>query len=638
MPDTDTIQPTRTPSNGQAAAANGAAPARQLAVPERPRLAPGVRTAGRMEESAFEEPPWLLEREGAGYVQVTELLHRIAEACDGQQTLTEIAERVSEQTGRSVNTDNVRQLIATQLMLKGLVQTDDGKVVGAAGGSRSMLGLQAKAKVVAPEAIDPVARVLQFLFWPPVLVAALVATVLAQGWLFFIHGVAAGTRTVLEAPGLLLPVLAATALAAGFHELGHAAALRYGDGRAKSMGVGLYLVYPAFYTDVSDNYRLTRWPRIRTDLGGVYFHLLFALGLMGVWVLTSWEFLLVIVVLLNLDAARQLLPLLRLDGYWVLADLTGVPDFWSRMGPFLRRVLPIGGDEAAKLPRLKWWGTLAFALYALLAIPLVVFLLLTMLRSVPRMLATAWASSQQLGATFGQAQAGGDIAGMAAAGGQVLLLALPTLALVYAVLRLGWRLATGVWRWSQPTPTRRMIGAGGSVLAVGLLAYLWAPSLPFGAPGQAGPLYSDVRANFVPIRPEDRGTLGEAWAPAPRLDDPPRPATTPEASPQPAATPEGVPSPVQAGASPAATLAPTTNATAAVTSTSVLPAAIRTSAPQGVSPVAPLPVLPTAVGTPLPAADQPTAAPALTSGPASVPTSATPPARMAPTAVPSPTR
>jgi putative peptide zinc metalloprotease protein len=45
------------------------------------------------------------------------------------------------------------------------------------------------------------------------------------------------------------------------------------------MGVGLYLFYPVFYSDVTDSYRLGRSARVRTDLGGVYFHLIFALGL-----------------------------------------------------------------------------------------------------------------------------------------------------------------------------------------------------------------------------------------------------------------------------------------------------------------------------------------------------------------------
>ena len=33
---------------------------------------------------------------------------------------------------------------------------------------------------------------------------------------------------------------------------------------------------------------------------------------------------------------QQLLPLLRFDGYYVLSDLTGVPDILSRLKPILR--------------------------------------------------------------------------------------------------------------------------------------------------------------------------------------------------------------------------------------------------------------------------------------------------------------
>src|SRR5438309_5852027 len=93
-------------------------PPRRVEFPERPRLAPGVKLAGQMQESAFVDPPWLLEREGAGYVQVTELLFRIAEACDGQRTLDEIAAVASDQTGRAVSADNVRQLVGTRLLAK----------------------------------------------------------------------------------------------------------------------------------------------------------------------------------------------------------------------------------------------------------------------------------------------------------------------------------------------------------------------------------------------------------------------------------------------------------------------------------------------------------------------------------------
>ena len=50
------------------------------------------------------------------------------------------------------------------------------------------------------------------------------------------------------------------------------------------MGAGLYLVWPAFYTDVTDSYRLGRGGRLRTDLGGLYFNAIVAVGdRSGVW-------------------------------------------------------------------------------------------------------------------------------------------------------------------------------------------------------------------------------------------------------------------------------------------------------------------------------------------------------------------
>ena len=74
-----------------------------------------------------------------------------------------------------------------------------------------------------------------------------------------------------------------TVLSAGFHEFGHAAAARRGGATPGAMGAGIYLVWPAFYTDVTDSYRLGRWGRVLTDLGGLYFNAIVAVGIAGVW-------------------------------------------------------------------------------------------------------------------------------------------------------------------------------------------------------------------------------------------------------------------------------------------------------------------------------------------------------------------
>ena len=63
------------------------------------------------------------------------------------------------------------------------------------------------------------------------------------------------------------------------HETGHAAACAYGGGRPGAIGFGVYLLFPAFYTDVTDSYRLSRGGRLRTDLGGLYFNVLCLIAL-----------------------------------------------------------------------------------------------------------------------------------------------------------------------------------------------------------------------------------------------------------------------------------------------------------------------------------------------------------------------
>ena len=99
---------------------------------------------------------------------------------------------------------------------------------------------------------------------------------------------------------------------------------------------GFYLIYPAFYTDTTESYRLGRWGRVRTDLGGFYFHLLFAVGLVAAYLRSGYDILLLAILLINLDMARQLIPFVRLDGYWLLSDLTGIPDLFTQMGSFIR--------------------------------------------------------------------------------------------------------------------------------------------------------------------------------------------------------------------------------------------------------------------------------------------------------------
>ena len=116
------------------------------------------------------------------------------------------------------------------------------------------------------------------LFHPLVVVPVVLAFVAVAGWVLFREGLAAATAQAFGNPALFLAVVGVTVLSAGFHEFGHAAGARYGGSTPGAMGFGIYLFWPAFYTDVTDSYRLGRAGRVRTDLGGLYFNALVVLA------------------------------------------------------------------------------------------------------------------------------------------------------------------------------------------------------------------------------------------------------------------------------------------------------------------------------------------------------------------------
>jgi putative peptide zinc metalloprotease protein len=285
-------------------------------------------------------------------------------------------------------------------------------------------------------------------------------------------------QAMLAAPALLLVLLPLSIAFAAFHELGHAAALHYSGGRARAIGVGFYLIYPVFYTDVTDSYRLGRWARVRTDLGGLYFNLIFELGLLALYFMTGQEFFVLAVVLFDLAILYEFMPFARFDGYWALADLTGLPDFFALMGPFVRSVVPIPWWKGPKLPQLKGWVKAVFGLYLLVSVPLLLYLLALLIKNVPRMVGAIWHALLQQTTAFARAQDAGEILGMALAIVQMLILALTTFGLLLVLFNVGYRAFRLLWSWSRPTPGRRVIGV---LIASGvgaLVAFLWVPQLP----------------------------------------------------------------------------------------------------------------------------------------------------------------
>jgi putative peptide zinc metalloprotease protein len=459
-----------------------------------PRVAEGVELLGRYEDSGYQEAPFMVRRSGGQMVQLPALLYLIAERADGVRTYEQIASEVSEAFGRGLEPDDLRMLVEEKMRPLGIMALADGssprleKV-------NPLLALRFRLPLVPERVTNAVAALIRPLFFPPVILAVLAGVAFVDAWLFFGHGFAQSVRHLLYSPLLLIVVFALVVLAGILHEIGHAGGCRYGGARPGVMGAGIYVVWPAFYTDVTDAYRLSKGGRLRTDLGGVYFNAIFILLTAGAYVLTGIEVLLILIFVQHLEVIRQLLPLLRFDGYLVLSDLTGVPDLFARIGPILVSMLP-GKKPDHRVVTLKPWVRLAVTLWVLVVVPVLGFYLLMGLVYAPRIFATGWDSFWlQVDRTTGAFGAGNSLAGSAGIL-QMLALALPGIGLTYGLGRLSTQASRKMWSSTEGRPALRTLGVAAMVAALGAVAFTWWPD-----------------GDYKPAQPGDRWTVPEAvWA------------------------------------------------------------------------------------------------------------------------------
>jgi putative peptide zinc metalloprotease protein len=456
-----------------------------------PRLAEGTELIGLFEGSGYKEPPYLIRRADGQVVQLPGLLYLLAEQIDGRRSTEEISDHVSEALQRQVEAEDVQFLIDEKLRPLGIAASPDGQVVEVPK-LDPLLALRFRARVVSPSLVRAITTVFRPLFFPLLVLAVTVGLVGLDYWLFGIHGVAQGIRSVLLHPSMLIVLFGFVVLSGAFHEIGHATALRYGGATPGVMGIGVYIVWPAFYTDVTDAYRLPKRGRVRTDLGGIYFSAILVLALSGAFFLGGFEAALIIVMLLQFEMIRQMLPLLRLDGYYLLSDLTGVPDLFMRIKPILLSLLPWKGSDE-RVSELKLWVRVVVTLWVVLVVPVLLFNFSMILLAAPRIFATGWSSFRaqlhHVSATFHS----GDVGMTVWSGFQLVVLLLPAAGIVYTTTRISRRVARKGWQWSSGRPGRQLVLILSTLAVIGVLAYVWSP------PSET----------FRPIGPRERWTVAD---------------------------------------------------------------------------------------------------------------------------------
>ncbi|WP_101946940.1 hypothetical protein [Mycobacterium sp. 3519A] len=453
--------------------------------------ADGVELIGEMAGSGYKVPPSLVRRADGQTVQLTPLLYATLREIDGRRTAEEVAAAVSDSTGRDVNEDNIRHLVDKQLRPLGLVVLPDGSQPRTKK-RNPLLGLRFRYAVTEPERTKRLTDPFRFLFRPWMVVPLLAAFAVVCWWVFFRKGLAHAAYDAFERPGLLILVFAVTIFSAGFHEFGHAAAARYGGATPGVMGFGVYLVWPAFYTDVTDSYRLGRAGRVRTDLGGLYFNAIVAVAITGLWWWLRYDALLLVVATQILQMIRQLGPMVRFDGYHVLADITGVPDLYSRIKPTLLGLLPWRwGDPHARM--LKPWARVLVSVWVMVVVPLLLCTLAGAILALPRLIGTAWSALGKQQAVFMTAWADGDVIQATARVLAIIAILIPVAGVAYMLVRIARQSIVGAMRSTAGKPVLRMLAILLGAVVMAGIAYAWWPG----------------DGKYRPIAPWERGTVGD---------------------------------------------------------------------------------------------------------------------------------
>ncbi|GAB2924114.1 hypothetical protein [Streptomyces heilongjiangensis] len=436
-----------------------------------PRLGPGLETLGEYQGSGLTERKYIVRRGDGQVLMLSRLLYLIVCAVDGVRDAEAISHRVSGRYGAEVTAQNVLYLLDERLAPLGVTLPLNGSAQESAPPTLDLLLSLRGHRVIFREAqVARIAAAFAWLHRPVVVALALTGMVAMDVWLFAFHGAITPVLQVLEQPLWMLIVFALTVASLLFHEFGHASACHYSGAVPGKIGYGLYLIWPSMYTDVTDVYRITKAGRLRTGLGGVYFNAVFMLFLLAGYLLTGEAFFLASIYLVHFEVLEQLMPVVRLDGYYILSDLAGVPDLFGKVKPILRSMLP--GRKSSALG-LKRSARTVVTVWVLTMIPLLVAEVAYVLWNLPRLVATAARSlGNQCAGTYLAFSEGHPAAGAVGVIGTLMLM-VPMAGGAYLACRVAARLYRAVMKATEGKPARRLTLAVAAGVGAVILAGAW---------------------------------------------------------------------------------------------------------------------------------------------------------------------
>lgn len=174
--------------------------------------------------------------------------------------------------------------------------------------------------------------------------------------------------------GSVVTIVLGLFIIVSLHEFAHAVVCRYYGGQVQEIGFLLLFFQPCFYSDLSDAWLFPRKSqRLAVTFAGPYMQLLLLAAAVLLWRVTVPgepfnELVRIIAIVCWVTILFNFLPLIKLDGYYLLSDLVDIANLRSKSFEYLgnlfkRRVLgwPIEPIEIPRRQRriLTWYAIIA---------------------------------------------------------------------------------------------------------------------------------------------------------------------------------------------------------------------------------------------------------------------------------------
>src|SRR5579859_867316 len=269
-------------------------------------------------DTSWQTPRYIVVSRNQKYIQISAMAYGILEKVRAGHSFAAIAQTMSRERDANITEGETR--LAYEHVLAKIHAIDDGA-------QTRQKNFWIKIPLLPAKQVMAITSRLTFLFHPVAVLIFLSSFVLLsvsafERGLLTIHAPQTITGAILFYFLFLLSLMA--------HEFGHASACLLGGVKPSEIGFTIYLVFPAFYSNVSASWQLSRWKKVRVDVGGIYLQVCVGVIYLLLYLLFGLSaFQLAFLAILS-SCAISLNPFARFDGYWIISDTLGITNLSHR--------------------------------------------------------------------------------------------------------------------------------------------------------------------------------------------------------------------------------------------------------------------------------------------------------------------